>query len=155
MANAHCANNARSTEIESNALQPTRRSHETDLPRRANVLSPYLIHRRPECKKQKQAEQKEQWTKIEKRYLTTAFKDAREAAGCYADWKDEEMQGFHEVWAPPCLCQSSCKVMPNPTRLQIGNQLATVFSTSNIQLKQERDTPYRSALMALETMTRQ
>lgn len=66
---------------------------------RDNVPSPYLIHRRPERKKQKQAERKEHWTKIEERYLTRAFKDARDAAGCYAGWSDEEQPGFHEIRA--------------------------------------------------------
>lgn len=66
---------------------------------RDNVPSPFLIHRRPERKKQKQAEQKEHWTKIEERYLTRAFKEAREAAGCYASWKEEEQPGFHEIRA--------------------------------------------------------
>ncbi|WP_339521833.1 phage integrase Arm DNA-binding domain-containing protein [Pseudomonas sp. EA_35y_Pfl2_R111] len=66
---------------------------------RDNILSPYLIHRRPERKRQKQAEQKEHWTKIEERFLTRAFKDARDAAECYASWRDEEQPGFHEVRA--------------------------------------------------------
>ncbi len=66
---------------------------------RDNVPSPFLIHRRPERKRQKQAEQKEHWTKVEERYLTRAFKEAREAAGCYADWKEEEQPGFHEIRA--------------------------------------------------------
>ncbi len=66
---------------------------------RDNILSPYLIHRRPERKRQKQAEQKEHWTKIEERFLTRAFKDARDAAECYTTWKDEEQPGFHEVRA--------------------------------------------------------
>ncbi len=60
---------------------------------RDNVVSPFLIHRRPERKKQKQAETKEHWTKIEERYLTRAFKEAREAADCYKAWKEEEMPG--------------------------------------------------------------
>ena len=64
-----------------------------------NVVSPYLIHRKPTRLLQKQAQIKEHWTKIEERYLTQAFKDARDLAGCYADWKEEEMPGFHEVRA--------------------------------------------------------
>ncbi|MGA4442555.1 tyrosine-type recombinase/integrase [Ectopseudomonas hydrolytica] len=66
---------------------------------RDNVPSPFLIHRRPDRKRQKQAEHKEHWTKIEERYLTRAFKEAREAAGCYASWADEEQPGFHEIRA--------------------------------------------------------
>lgn len=41
---------------------------------RDNIPSPFLIHRRPERKRQKQAEQKEHSTKIEERYLTRAFR---------------------------------------------------------------------------------
>ncbi len=66
---------------------------------RDDIVSPYLIHRRPDRKKQKQALTKEHWTKVEERYLTGAFKKAREAAGCYKGWKEEEMPGFHEVRA--------------------------------------------------------
>ena len=36
---------------------------------------------------------------VEERYLTRAFKEAREATGCYKGWKEEEMPGFHEVRA--------------------------------------------------------
>lgn len=66
---------------------------------RDNVVSPYLVHRKPDRLKQKQAQTKDHWTKIEERYLTRGFKEAREAAGCYAGWKEEEMPGFHEVRA--------------------------------------------------------
>ncbi len=66
---------------------------------RDNVLSPFLIHRQPERLKQKQQQHKEHWTHIEERYLTRAFKSAREAAGCYKDWTDEEQPGFHEIRA--------------------------------------------------------
>ncbi len=53
----------------------------------------------PDRMKQKQAQTEDHWTKVEERYLTRAFKDAREAAGCYADWIDAEMPGCHEVRA--------------------------------------------------------
>ncbi|MNF84163.1 hypothetical protein D3C84_665130 [compost metagenome] len=55
--------------------------------------------RQPERRKQKQAQHKDHWTKVEERYLTQAFKEAREASNCYAGWKEEEMPGFHEVRA--------------------------------------------------------
>lgn len=64
---------------------------------RDDILSPYLIHRRPERKKKREG--KDHWTKIDERFLTRAFKDARDAAGCYRDLKEEEMPGFHEVRA--------------------------------------------------------
>lgn len=66
---------------------------------RDNTASPYLVHRKPDRLKQKQTQTKDHWTKVEERYLTRAFKEAREAAGCYKGWKEEEMPGFHEVRA--------------------------------------------------------
>ncbi len=66
---------------------------------RDDIVSPYLILRRPDRKKQKQEQTKDHWTQVEERYLTRAFKEAREAAGCYKGWKEEEMPGFHEVRA--------------------------------------------------------
>ncbi|WP_445572169.1 tyrosine-type recombinase/integrase [Pseudomonas sp. E102] len=66
---------------------------------RDDIASPYLVHRRPDRLKQKQAQTKDHWTQVEERYLTRAFKEAREAAGCYKGWKEEEMPGFHEVRA--------------------------------------------------------
>ncbi len=64
---------------------------------RDDILSPYLVHRRPERKKKREG--KDHWTKVDERFLTRAFKDARDAAGCYSDLKEEEMPGFHEVRA--------------------------------------------------------
>jgi len=64
---------------------------------RDDILSPYLVHRRPERKKARAG--KDHWTKVDERFLTRAFKDARDAAGCYSDLKEEEMPGFHEVRA--------------------------------------------------------
>jgi len=66
---------------------------------RDDIVSPYLIHRRPDRKKQKQAQTKDHWTQVEERYLTRAFKESREAASCYKGWKEEEMPGFHKVRA--------------------------------------------------------
>jgi hypothetical protein len=66
---------------------------------RDDTASPHLMHRKPDRLKQKQAQTKDHWTKVEDRYLTRAFKEAREAANCYAGWKKEEMPGFHEVRA--------------------------------------------------------
>ncbi|MGY3302766.1 hypothetical protein ACVK1X_002054 [Pseudomonas sp. PvR086] len=66
---------------------------------RDDTASPHLMHRKPDRLKQKQAQTKDHWTKVEDRYLTRALKEAREAANCYAGWKKEEMPGFHEVRA--------------------------------------------------------
>jgi len=51
---------------------------------RDDIASPYLANRKPGRlkHKQKQAQTKDLWTKAEERYLTRAFKDAREATEC-------------------------------------------------------------------------
>ncbi len=64
---------------------------------RNDVLSPYLIHRRPERKKKREG--KDHWTKVDERFLTKAFEDARDACGCYKGWKEEEMPGLHKIRA--------------------------------------------------------
>lgn len=64
---------------------------------RDDVLSPYLVHRRPDRKKKREG--KDHWTKVDERFLTRAFKNSRDACGCYAGWMEEEMPGFHEVRA--------------------------------------------------------
>lgn len=40
------------------------------------------VQRKPDRPEQKQPQTKKHWTKIEERYLTQAFKAAREGAGC-------------------------------------------------------------------------
>ncbi|MCD5970717.1 tyrosine-type recombinase/integrase [Pseudomonas quasicaspiana] len=66
---------------------------------RDDIASPYLVHRKPDRKKQSQARGKAHWTKVEERFLTRAFKEARDAAGCYSKWTEAEQPGFHEVRA--------------------------------------------------------
>lgn len=66
---------------------------------RDDIVSPFLVHRKPERKKQSQARGKEHWTKVEERFLTREFKNARDAAGCYSTWTEAEQPGFHEVRA--------------------------------------------------------
>lgn len=66
---------------------------------RDNIPSPFLIHKKPERKQRSNVSTKEHWTKVEGKYLTDAFKNARAAAGCYADWTDAEQPGFHEIRA--------------------------------------------------------
>lgn len=62
---------------------------------RDDIVSPYLIHRRPDRKKQKQAQTKDHWTQVEERYLTRG----PGSGGLLQGWKEEEMPGFHEVRA--------------------------------------------------------
>lgn len=40
---------------------------------RDDVVSPYLVHRKPDRPKQKQAQTRDHWTKVEERYLTRAL----------------------------------------------------------------------------------
>lgn len=67
---------------------------------RDNVPSPYLIHRKPARRIRREDMH---WTQIDERYLTRAFKDAREAAmaadGIYRGWAQAEQPGFHEIRA--------------------------------------------------------
>ena len=63
---------------------------------RDNVPSPYLVHRKPERRVRRSGVH---WTQVDNRYLTRAFKAAREAAGVYPGLNDDEMPGFHEIRA--------------------------------------------------------
>lgn len=64
-----------------------------------DVLSPYLIHRIPERRNSKKQKSKGHWTQVTGRYLTQAFKDARELANAYPQYTDEQQPGFHEIRA--------------------------------------------------------
>jgi len=66
---------------------------------RDNILSPYLIHRRRGAQTAKAGRAQRALDEDRGKVLTRAFKDARDAAECYASWKDEEQPGFHEVRA--------------------------------------------------------
>ena len=66
---------------------------------RDSVPSPYLIHRRPDRLDSKQRQNKTHWTRIEERYLTRAFKEARDQAKAYPHLQPEEQPGFHQIRA--------------------------------------------------------
>ena len=59
------------------------------------IDSPFVIHRMPEKVFQNSA--KEHFTKIDGRFLSRAFQEARKQANCYPDYAKEEMPGFHEI----------------------------------------------------------
>ncbi len=63
------------------------------------MISPFVIHRVPERINYQQRKNKEHWTQIENRYLTQAFKDARDIANPYPKYTDEQQPGFHEIRA--------------------------------------------------------
>lgn len=66
---------------------------------RDNVVSPYLVHRKPNRILEKHRQSKDHWTRVEEKFLSKTFKEARDAAGCYVGWSEAEMPGFHEVRA--------------------------------------------------------
>lgn len=66
---------------------------------RDNVPSPFLIHRRPDRLDDNQRKHKTHWTRIEGRYLTRAFQDARAKANPYPHLQPAEQPGFHEIRA--------------------------------------------------------
>lgn len=66
---------------------------------RDDVASPFLIHRKPDRLDAKQRESKEHWTQVEERFLSRAFKEARDIAKPYKDWSEAQQPGFHEIRA--------------------------------------------------------
>ena len=62
---------------------------------RDDVPSPFLIHRKPE----RRVASGRHWTQVDTRYLTRAFKAARDAANPYPDWSPAQQPGFHELRA--------------------------------------------------------
>jgi hypothetical protein len=62
-----------------------------------NILSPFVVHRKPERRLREVEDAKEHWTYIRPDYLTKAFAKARSAAGVYNHYRDEEQPTFHEI----------------------------------------------------------
>ena len=71
---------------------------------RDDIASPYLVRRRPDRLKQKQAQTKDHSTQVEERYLTRAFKEARELAGCYKGWRRRKCRAFMRCAHYRCTC---------------------------------------------------
>lgn len=66
---------------------------------RDDVASPFVLHRQPDRLDSKQRAQKQHWTQIEPRYLTRAFKAARDRANAYPDLSDAQQPGYHQIRA--------------------------------------------------------
>lgn len=66
---------------------------------RDNVVSPYLIHRKPDRIRAKARQDKDHWTQVDERYLSRAFQAARKEANPYPKLSDEQQPGFHEIRA--------------------------------------------------------
>lgn len=63
------------------------------------ILSPYVLHRKPKRLDRKQMAHKQHPTQIEGRYLTRAFKAARDKANPYPTYAPEEQPAFHDIRA--------------------------------------------------------
>lgn len=66
---------------------------------RDDIVSPFLIHRRPQYINPKYRKNKIHWTEVSCEMLTRAFKEARDTAKPYPKLSDAEQPGFHEIRA--------------------------------------------------------
>lgn len=62
-----------------------------------SIASPYLIHRKPERRQRRWMEGKPHWTYINERYLTRAFKAARDQVPHLAALPERQRPTFHEI----------------------------------------------------------
>jgi integrase len=72
-----------------------------DIRRRAlkldDIVSPFLIHRRPDRARREWMDGKAHWSYINPNYVSRAFQDARDASGYYKDLEPDEKPSFHEI----------------------------------------------------------
>lgn len=61
------------------------------------IASPYLIHRRPDRMQRRWIDGKDHWTYVNERYLTRAFKAARDKVERFKALPERERPTFHEV----------------------------------------------------------
>ncbi len=66
---------------------------------RDDIVSPFLIHRRPRYINPKYRKNKIHWTEVSCEMLTRAFKEARDTAKPYPKLSDAEQPTFHEIRA--------------------------------------------------------
>ena len=62
-----------------------------------NVVSPFLVHRKPDRRQRRWMEGKEHWTYVNERYLTRAFGEARDQVERFAALPERERPTFHEI----------------------------------------------------------
>lgn len=62
-----------------------------------SIASPYLIHRKPERRQRRWMEGKPHWTYVNERYLTRAFKAARDKVERFAALPERERPTYHEI----------------------------------------------------------
>lgn len=62
-----------------------------------DVVSPYLIHRKPARRQRRWTEGKPHWTYVNERYLTRAFAEARDKIPRFAALPEGERPTYHEI----------------------------------------------------------
>lgn len=62
-----------------------------------SIASPYLIHRKPERRQRRWMEGKPHWTYVNERYLTRAFKAARDKVERFKALPERERPTYHEI----------------------------------------------------------
>lgn len=67
--------------------------------RSSNIISPFVIHRRPKKITSRQRDIKAHWTAVELDYLSDAFREARKRANPYPKLNVKQQPGFHEIRA--------------------------------------------------------
>lgn len=65
----------------------------------SNIISPFIIHRRPLKINNKHKATKEHWTQINRAYLSVEFKKAADLANRYPTYTAKQKPTFHEVRA--------------------------------------------------------
>lgn len=66
---------------------------------RDDLLSPYMIHRKPKRRRREYLDRKEHWTQVQPEMLTREFKRLRDQCGLYKDLAAGQRPSFHEVRA--------------------------------------------------------
>jgi integrase len=62
-----------------------------------SIASPYLVHRRPDRMQRRWLAGKAHWTYVNERYLTRAFKAARDMVPRFAALQERQRPTFHEI----------------------------------------------------------
>ena len=61
------------------------------------IVSPYLVHRRPERMQERWMAGKPHWTYVDEPYLTRTFQAARDSLERYSGLPDRQRPTFHEI----------------------------------------------------------
>lgn len=66
---------------------------------RDDIVSPYMVHRRPYKMRREYIEQKDHWSQVSPEVLTRTFRDLRDRHGVCEDLAPEQRPTFHEIRA--------------------------------------------------------